>query len=223
METEGPEKMNRNKIFGIIVLVAAVVVFVALKSFYKTDQPETPKISSADLIKDHSPSLGPVDAPVQIVEFLDPECEACRTMDPIVKGLIKEFDGKVRLVIRYMPFHPNSMRAATVLEEAREHGKYWEALSVLFYNQPQWGDHHEPRPDLIPGFLSGLGLTDEMLKEDKVLSKHQWKIDLDFADGKKLGITRTPTFIINGKVLSEIGYEPLKTAIQGELSKLGRD
>ena len=138
-------------------------------------------------------------------------------MDPIVKGLIKEFEGQVRLVIRYMPFHGNSMRAATTLEEAREHGKYWESLSALFYNQLQWGSHHDPRPDLIPTYLTPLGLTPEMLDEKKVLEKHQWKIDLDFADGKKLGVTHTPTFFVNGIKQDEISYEALKAAIQSEL------
>ena len=50
-----------------------------------------------------------------------------------------------------------------------------------------------------------------------LVTKHRWKIDLDFADGKKLGVRATPTFFVNGKMLLNIGYEPIKDAIEREL------
>ncbi|MEZ0392033.1 MAG: thioredoxin domain-containing protein [Pseudobdellovibrionaceae bacterium] len=212
--------MKGNKFFVIAILALAAIGFAVFKfSYQDQQQSDAPQVASSDLIKEHSPSLGPVDAPVQIVEFLDPECEACRALDPMVKGLMKQYEGKVRLVVRYMPFHGNSLLAATSLEEARDQGKYWEALSTLFYYQPQWGDHHNPKPELIAKYLIDLGIKPETLKEASLMQKHKWKVDLDFEDGKKVGVKATPTFFINGKMLTEIGYEPLKKAIESELSK----
>jgi protein-disulfide isomerase len=209
----------KNKVFVVVVLALVVGGFVFFSKTVKKEQAAAvPIVSAADLIKEHSPSIGPVDAPVQIVEFLDPECEACKAMDPIVKGLIKQFEGKVRLVIRYMPFHGNSILAATSLEEAREQGKYWEALSTLFYYQPQWGDHHSPKPELIAKYLVDLGVDKASLNEESLMKKHKWKIELDHADGKKIGVRATPTFFVNGKILSDIGYEPIKKAIEAELA-----
>lgn len=218
--------MKKNSIFIAVVAVVVIGAFIAFTQLYKNQdqalQDQTPRASTADLIKAHSPSLGSKDAPVQLVEFLDPECEACKMMDPIVKGLVKSYEGKIHYVVRYMPFHANSMLAAVTLEEAREHGKYWEALSTLFYNQPEWGDHHNPRPELIATYVEPLGIPKDSLKQEDLLRKHKWKVDLDEADGKKLGVNRTPSFFVNGKLLSEIGYEPIKAAIDAELQKSQR-
>jgi protein-disulfide isomerase len=212
--------MKNNKIFVLVAVVLVITAFIFLKRYYQTTEVvSAPPVQKTELIKEHNPKLGPDDAKVKIVEFLDPECEACRTLAPIVKQLMTEYEGKVQLVVRYMPFHGNSLKAATYLEEAREKGKYWEALASLFDNQPAWGDHHNPKPELIPKFLVKAGITDAAsFDENVLLSRHRWKIDKDFEDGKMLGVKYTPTFFVNGKMLEEIGYEPLKLAIESALA-----
>lgn len=213
----------KNKLFVFIALVLAIVGFTLFSQTQRQQQAASvPIIDESLLIKEHSPKLGPNEAPVKLVEFLDPECEACRAMDPIVKGLIKQYEGKVQLIVRYMPFHGNSKLAAVSLEEAREQGKYWEALSTLFYYQPQWGDHHNPRPELISKYLVDLGIKPSTLNEADLMKKHQWKVDVDEDDGKKAGVNATPTFFVNGKKLAEIGFEPIKNAIEAELAKASK-
>ena len=213
--------MKNNKLFVVIVAFFTISAFAFLKYFYKASEVKTaPPPETTQLIKEHNPRIGPDNAKVKIVEFLDPECEACRAMAPIVKQLMAEYEGRVQLVIRYMPFHGNSTKAATYLEEAREKNKFWESLSVLFENQPAWANHHDPKPELIPKFLVYAGVKDaESFNENVLLSKHRWKVDLDFADGKMLGVKYTPTFFVNGKILEEIGYESIKKAIEAELAK----
>ena len=211
--------MKNNKIFVVVTFVFVIVAFVVFKSFYKNAEVvSAPATQSSELIKEYNPRIGPDDAKVKIVEFLDPECEACSKMAPIVKQLMSEYEGKVQLIVRYMPYHGNSLKAATYLEEAREKGKYWEALASLFENQPAWADHHNPKPELIPKFLVSAGVKEAAsFDENVLLSKHRWKVDKDFADGKMLGVKRTPTFFVNGKMLEDIGYEPIKQAIERAL------
>lgn len=207
------------------MVVLAVSIFVGITVWTKKqaiDNPPTvekPKADSQLLVRDHSPIKGNRNASVVIVEFLDPECEACRAMHPIVKQLLSEYEGKAQLVIRYMPFHGNSKLAASALEEAREQGKYDEALDILFEKQPEWANHGQPRPDLIPVILSELGIKKDTLEGNKVLAKHAWKVDLDQIDGNRVGVRHTPTFFVNGEMLDEIGYEPLKNAIEKSLPK----
>lgn len=212
--------MKKDQKFVLFVVLVIVAGFVGVSKIFKSNQEsaksEIPRISRELLVKDHSPTQGNKDAAVTVVEYLDPECEACKMMDPIVKGLIKEFDGKVFWVIRYMPFHGNSILAAVSLEEAREQGKYWESLSTLFYYQPQWGSHDQPNPKLIAQYLNDLGVR--LPSEAELLKKHQWKVDLDQADGKAAGVQFTPTFFVNGRKLDDIGYEPIKAAIEKELA-----
>lgn len=213
--------MNKNKIFLISTFALAVLVFGALV-FWSKSSSKDPKtadsvVESSRFIKPHSPIKGSPDAKVTVVEFLDPECEACRAMHPIVKGLLAEYEGKIKLVIRYMPLHGNSKLAAAHLEEAREQGKYDQALDILFARQPEWADHGQPRPELLPNLLSEIGIDTATLETSALLSKHGWKIDLDQADGAALGVRLTPTFFVNGEMLNDIGYAPLKLAIDKHL------
>lgn len=215
--------MSKNRIFLVITIALAVVMFGGLIFWSKTSNNEgstvDSKIDPSLFIKPHSPIKGSEDAKVTVVEFLDPECEACRAMHPIIKRLLSEYEGKIKFVIRYMPLHGNSRFAAVHLEEAREQGKYDEALDILFERQPEWADHGRPRPDLIPVLLSEIGIDKATLESSNLISKHGWKIDLDQSDGKALGVRYTPTFFVNGEMLSEIGYGPVKQAIEKHLAK----
>lgn len=174
--------------------------------------------NDALLIRPHSPMKGSPAAPVTIVEFLDPECEACRLMHPIVKEVFAEYANQVRLVVRYMPLHRNSLFAASALEEAREAGKFDAALEVLLQKQPAWARHDDPRPELIPSYLAGIGIDQAKVERDAVISKHRWKIDQDKADGIQLGVRGTPTYFINGKMLPELSYQAMKQAIEAALT-----
>lgn len=213
--------MKSNRAFLLVAAACVVMVFVILALWIRKQEPaptpSAPPADTAALVRDHSPTKGPKDAQVTIVEFLDPECEACRAMHPIVTSLLKEYEGKVRLVIRYMPFHGNSRMAASALEEARELGKFEQALDILFEKQPEWADHHQPKPELIPVFLKQVGVDEGRLFPPSLLPKHQSKIDLDESDGIKLGVQGTPTFFVNGKMLGELGHAPLKAAIEEAL------
>jgi len=215
--------VKNNKTFLVVVGVLALIAFAGTmfwsKSTDKAVSSSGPKVDSAILIKEHSPVKGSKDAKVTIVEFLDPECEACRAMHPIIKTLMGEYDGKIKLVIRYMPLHGNSRIAALSLEEAREQGKYDEALNTLFERQPEWADHAQPRPEMIPVLLGQLGISKLTLESSTLNSKHGWKVDLDQADGEKAGVRFTPTFFVNGEMLNEIGYGPVKQAIDKALAQ----
>jgi protein-disulfide isomerase len=206
------------------VLITAVAVGTAFysradkeKKAAEAARQPPPQVST--LVRPHSHGQGPADAKVSVVEFLDPECESCRAMYPLVKHLVAQYPGKVRLVIRYMPFHTNSMYAISALEAAADQKKYWEMLEVLFENQPQWGSHHAPKPELIPGFAQQIGL--EMTAFERTLNSaaHRTIIETDKADGQSLGVSGTPTFFVNGRRLERLGYETLKALVDEELAR----
>ena len=98
------------------------------------------------LIRDYSPVKGDPDAKVTIVEFFDPACETCRAFYPFVEQMLEANPGRIRLVLRYTPFHDGSDYVVKVLEAAREQGKYWEVLEAAFASQPAWASHRHPQP-----------------------------------------------------------------------------
>jgi len=91
----------------------------------------TPAVDPALLIRPHSPSFGPADAPVTLVEFFDPSCEACRAFHPTVMEIKKQFPTQVRVVLRYTVFHQGSDEAVRILEVARMQDKFEQVLDAL--------------------------------------------------------------------------------------------
>lgn len=200
-------------VLTILAVVGIAVVFTKTTPDTKSDVP----LDSAQLIKDDSPSMGPKDAKVTIVEFLDPECEACRAAHPLVKQTMKENEGKVRLIVRYFPLHGNSVLAARATEIAGEQGKYWEMQDKLFENQDNWGEKPGPQTELFTQYAKELGLNVETFSEALKGSKYADKVQRDNADGKALGVNGTPSFFVNGKRLQNIST--LSSVVKAELEK----
>ena len=92
--------------------------------------------------------MGEESAPVTIVEFFDPACEACRAFHPVVKSILDEHAGQVRVVLRYAAFHDGSDEAVKILEAARRQEVFEPVLEALLEVQPQWANHGAPRLDL---------------------------------------------------------------------------
>ena len=152
-----------------------------------------------------------------VVEWFDPECESCRAIHPILKQIVSEYKDRVHFVFRYMPYHSNSTYAASVLEEAKEIGKFEEALDIIFDKQTECGSHQNPQPHLIPEYFVALGLSKDRLERNTILKKHEEKIRIDQADGQKAGVQVTPTFFVNGSKLNELGEQVLRAAIESAL------
>lgn len=214
-----------------VIAGVLIVGFVLAANFYTPTQPvpePSPVASSALagspgssietlLVRPYSPTLGAEQAKVTVVEFFDPECESCSAMFPIVKQVMSEFDGQVRLVIRYMPLHQNAAYASALLEAARLQNKYWEYLELVMMRQPEWASHTAPRPELLLTYAPMVGLNVDQLKADSTSAEIRMRITQDEQDGNALGANRTPTFFINGRPLMRLGYNELRDAIQAQL------
>jgi protein-disulfide isomerase len=160
--------------------------------------------------------LGDNQARVKVVEFFDPECESCRFFHPYVKMLVEEFGDRVHFSFRYAPFHGNSKLIIKILEAARKQEKYWEVLDTLYQYQPQWGDHHHPRPELVWGYLENVVNLDQ-LQQDMKDPHYEEIIAQDMADGQLLGVRMTPSFFVNGDPLMRFSYDALKEMIERSL------
>ena len=223
------------KILGAITIVVVIAAIVGASYYRSSVQNERVSTggnsnkgtaNTENLIRPDSPVLGAADAPVTVVEFYDPECEACAAFHPSVKKLLKDYEGKIRLVARYMPLHPNSLSAATFTEAAGEQGKYWQAQEMLFQKQPEWGTKHGPQTSapadinaLFKKYAMELGL--DMSKMDAAFAENRYnaKIQRDLKDGQTLGVRQTPTFFVNGRRLARFSEADLRALIEEELKK----
>ena len=155
--------MNRR---GLVLSVLAVgAAGVGGAAWYATrPQPMAEAVPVAPegndvLIRPYSPILGPETAPVTIVEFFDPACEACRAFYPVVKEIMAEHGDAIRVVIRYTAFHGDaSVEAIRVLEAARMQDVFEPVLEAVLREQPRWASHGTPAPGLILAIAASGGL-----------------------------------------------------------------
>ena len=175
--------------------------------------------SDSVLNRPHSPTYGPATAKVRIVEFFDPSCETCRAFYPLVKRLVDGQQGKVQLVLRYVPFHQGSDQAVQILEAARLQNVYWPVVEATLAAQPFWAAHGNPSPEHIWEFLGKTGLDIPKAKSDVNLPAIKAIMAQDMADAAVLKVTKTPGFFVNGRPLENFGHESLKAMVDEEVRK----
>lgn len=212
--------MKQKTIF-ITALVLLAIVFAGGAQLYQSQKAQEAVATAGKnkelLARFHSQSLGRVDAPVQIVEFLDPACETCAAFYPLVKQMMAANRENIRLTVRYAPFHQGSDEVVKALEASRKQGKYWQALESLLASQPSWVQHHQARAELIWPSLARAGLDLEQLKIDMQSPDIARAIAQDVADARALNVTKTPEYFVNGRPLPSFGFEQLRTLVDEEL------
>ncbi len=147
---------------------------------------------------------GDPDAPVTVVEYSDFQCPACaHHTDNAVARLKAEYveTGQVRLVFHDLPLrmHPNAPMAAQAARCAGEQGYFWEMHDIIFDNQSEWSNNATPA--LFAEYASEVGADVGMLTNCLQSGKYVNVVEAARAASAQAGITSTPTFVVNGKVV----------------------
>ena len=208
---------------GAIVLIVIAFIVVAILQA-QPPSPETegsPAPPAASAIREDSHILDDGGAgAVTVVEFLDFECEACGAFYPVVEDLRAEFSGQITFAIRYFPLpgHFNSKNAAVAAEAAAQQDRFEDMYVRLFETQPEWGEAQESRADLFRGFADELGL--DMAAYDAAVADPATtdRVELDFEEGRALGVSSTPTFFLDGELLELQEWNDLENAIQAAVN-----
>ena len=209
---------RRNVVIGTVVV--ALAAFAGAAVYYPSANVPAEPQEESNLVRAHSPVIGPANAPVTIVEFLDPSCEACRAFYPIVKQIMEAFPEKTRLVIRYAPLHEGSDEAVGILEAARVQGKFEPVLEKLFFEQPKWAVHGAPDIEAAWRIAGEAGLDVEKARGDAKAPAVVAVLNQDIADMKAINLQGTPTFFVNGKPLTEFGPQQLYDLVAAEVKEV---
>ncbi|MCU0841197.1 MAG: DsbA family protein [Thiobacillaceae bacterium] len=206
-------------ISAALLLFAAFVVGTLVYKAEKTEEAEqrASELQFA-LAREHSPRLGSPQARVEIVEVLDPACETCRRFYPLVKELMAAHPDRIRLVLRYTPFHQGADQVVALLYAAERQGRHREALEALLAAQDDWVAHHVAQPERVWAHLEGLGLDLERLRLDMRDPRIAAQIAQDLEDARALDVTRTPEFFVNGRPMPSFGYEQLMGLVDEALA-----
>lgn len=201
--------MTRRTTTVLITALVALAAFAAAVLLYQRNAREQAATQAAAqsnvMVRPHSPVIGPAQAPVTIVEFFDPACEACRAFHPFVKQILAAHPRDVRLVIRYVPFHREpSVAGVQILEAARQQGLLEPVLDALLQSQPAWADHAGPAPERAWEAAQAAGLDLERGRAYVASGAVTPVLQQDMTDLQAVGVRATPTFFINGAPLREV-------------------
>lgn len=212
---------SMHKPLFMAAMIVMFVTFVAGTLVYNSQAvKETQAAVTANqpaLDSKHSPSIGPADAKVHVVEFLDPACETCAVFFGHMKDLMAANPGKIRLSIRHLAFHPGSEPLVRMLEASRKQDRYLETLTALFKTQALWTHNHQVDAQRAWPALEGLGLNLAQLRADMDSPEVTERIQKDLADAKALKVTMTPEYFVNGRPLPEFGLEELRGLVRSEV------
>jgi len=168
---------------------------------------------------DHDPErvLGNPDAPITIVEFSDFQCPFCERAYSVVKEVLNQYEGQVKLAYRDFPLrqmHPQAQAAAEASRCAGEQGQFWEYHDLLFENFNQFDTKS------LIGHARDLGLDSPQFEGCLSSGKYLAQIEEDIQDGVEAGVSGTPAFFINGILVS--GAQPASAfakVIEAELAR----
>lgn len=156
---------------------------------------------------DDDPYMGPVDAPVTIIEFSDFQCPFCaRFHDQTLDQIMGTYEGKVKLVYRDFPLssiHPWAQKAAEAGECADDQGKFWEYHDLIFEGQSSLNSTHDAGGldgvlTTFRSYAADLGLDATAFNDCLDSGKYTAEVQNDLRDGQAAGVTGTPGFFING-------------------------
>lgn len=164
-----------------------------------------------------APALGPKNAPVTVVEFSDYQCPACRANHKVVLQVRAAYGDKLRWVYMEYPLHAHqyAFKAAEAGLCARDQGKFWQYQDDLYTT-----------PDLtVPNLIAmavKLGMSGPEFSKCLKGSKYEAAVKKSAAEAVRLGIDRTPTYVINGTVfIGGPALDTFKRVIDGELREKG--
>jgi len=197
------------------VVAACVLVGIASANYLKAGSPREPM--PEDPIEMTGNLAGPVNANIGIVIFSDFECPYCRSFaTDALPRLFEQYveRGIAAVSFRHfpLPFHKNARKAAAVAECAGEQGQFWQMHDLLF-REPQLG------VDTIERNALTLRLNINDLGACQDSAQTQRRVDADFAAGRQLGVSGTPTIFIgprqpNGAIRARsrfVGAKPIQS------------
>jgi protein-disulfide isomerase len=163
-----------------------------------------PPVLRVDVSVDGAPFKGPAKAPVTIVEFSDFHCPFCRRVLPTLAQLESRYGEKIKLVFRDFPIenlHPGATKAHEAARCANEQGKFWAYHDKLFASPPK------SSAEILKGLAKEAGLDLVRFETCFDSGKYQAAVKKDIDEGQRVGVTGTPAFFINGRLVS--GAQPL--------------
>lgn len=139
-------------------------------------------------------------SPVVLDVWCELQCPDCRSALEDLRALRARYGDRLELRLRHFPLdkHKHAFTAAQAAEEAAEQGRGWPYVEAVLARTAELAGRGEP---LLLEVARELGLDAEELDTALIDGRHILVVDADHAEGKAIGVTGTPTYVIGGERL----------------------
>jgi protein-disulfide isomerase len=147
-------------------------------------------------MSDSSPEL-----PAAVLEvWCELQCPDCRAALADLRALRARYGDRLELRLRHFPAekHQHAFAAAQAAEEALEQGQGWPYIEAVLERVAELDRRGEP---FLVEVAGELGLDAEEFDTALIDGRHILIVDADQAEGKAIGVTGTPTYVIGGERL----------------------
>lgn len=215
------EQRQRFILIGVVALIAiGVVAVLVIPNFTPVGAVVTvtpnPRPQAQGL------SMGNPNAPVKVVEYADFQCPYCKEYAQQLEPQIdKNYVETGKVYFTYVPYSfigPESFAAAEAAYCANDQGKFWEYHDILFANQQSENSGAFSNKRLI-AFASAIGLDTSKFQSCLNSQKYKDQVNQDIVKGNQAGVSATPSFVVNGKL---VGMDQLEATIQQDLASAAK-
>jgi len=219
-------------VVGALVAIGAMVILTAAR----TPSAATPNTGGSDTmaLSDARPfaprvavrpqnTQGSADARVTIVEYSDFNCGFCRRFyEETLQRVLNDYvaTGKVRFSYKHYPLlAPSSVWKAEAAECAAAQGRFWDYHGKLFSTNIFFGEDEGATKRALADLAAELRLDVAMFTACLSAGDARRQVEEDTQEGRRLAVSGTPSFLINGRPL--VGaqpYEAFRAMIEEELA-----
>ncbi|WP_030754317.1 DsbA family protein [Streptomyces sp. NRRL F-5135] len=128
------------------------------------------------------------------------QCTDCRAALTDLRALRERYGDRLEQRLRHFPLakHKHAYAAAQAAEEAAEQGRGWEYAEALLVRAEDLAARGEP---VLLEVARELGLDAEEFDTALIDGRHLLAVDADQAEGRAIGVTGTPTYVIGDERL----------------------
>ena len=214
------KKSQKNmKLYYLSIPIIIGIIVGGFIVGYETNSNNSETLTSEKLIKNGSPIMGNIDAPITILEWGDYQCTYCykfhqNTLNIINEEFIKT--GKVKIIFKDFPLNGyESKLAAEASYCAQDQQKYWEYHNELYKN---WAGERTGwiTREALTKFAQIVELNTEEFNKCLDDQKYQNKVNSMYEFGKEIGIDATPSFLVfnDQKIIKIRGNQPLEVFLK---------
>lgn len=219
--TQHKDNFMRNLFIGLIIIIGCLLSF----NYWQKSKTEAPTgvvpTTANNIIRDTDHIIGKRNASVVLVEYADLQCPACKAFEPILTKIAADYaNNSFAYVFRYFPLveiHSHAMLAAQYNEAAGKQGKFWEMNHILYDKQTEWADALDAESK-IKGYAGQIGLDVSKLAIDANSTEVINKVNASLIESKKIGLTSTPSLLLNGTKITVKSEEDLRAQIKAVMT-----